>query len=914
MAKMKLGEHIGIVAVGVLCSGVGFGHVRAADISTDDGLTLRLDGATGAVQAVMVDGKALPRLEGVWGGLSYRELKPVRKHEPKLIRNIDFDNGAEVWAKVANANWEEGEAVAAGRRTDGGADGSQFYVRLGDKQRYGHGVGFKERVPVQPGGVYEISWYARVPSKAASFIVYLRLFDQAGKDVTEDTPTPGKWSFSPWTTTHYQYPIGPKTANTWERLSRTYLVPEGVTHLQVALCLWRGDYVDADSVRVTHIGQGGWLKVKHPTGGLSAPKHNARLLSQHSALPDDDLVFILRYVPGPDHIRVEGEVRDTHKPPRDRALQVRYTLPVGAEGWWWHDDIRTRRRIEGTTVYRNTFSCAGHAVSRYPFSSIDDGSVGLALGVPLDWPRIENREFSLSHGYRTLFDLGLSPLTTKIGAGKATFAFVIYRTDGQWGFRSAVARYYRMFPHFFVKRAQREGCWLFPVRPSEIPVPEDFGLTFWEGFSGSSKERACAREHGIYIFPYTEAWGVRQPLPGVKEREDAPPYEERLATLEEWAADRTSVKKWRGAPRWETARAVLNSLPQEADGRAPFSMDKYGAWAQWWRTNPDPDLPQPNRWSICREHRIDAVLPHADGIYLDSVSPWLGAYENYRKEHIISADLPLTFGTETGRPCLVGAMSHYEFIAWLADHLHEQGKLVHANMFGDAHRFYAHLADVFGSEVGSSGGNRRLSQVESDAVAVMRRTYAYRKPTTNLLQEGNYRKPVPALTREQVEQYIDHQTFYGFYPGIATTGGEEKPGYRNWKRYFRSPEQFEHDRDLFKKYIPIIRRINTAGWEPITHARTSDENVIVERFGRWGKRGLFFTLRNQAEQGKNCTVTIQLVALGAKREDLGSVFAKDLVSDFRAEAKANGAEDGIGFQLTLQPAHTAVISVSGRAE
>ena len=602
---MKLSECIAIVAVVALCFAVGVGHVRAADISTEDGLTLRLNDATGMVEAVMIDGKALPRLEGVRGGLSYRELEPVRKHEPMLIRNIDFENGAEVWAKVANANWE---------------------------------------------------------------------------------------------------------------------------------------------------------------------------------------------------------------------------------------------------------------------------------------------------------------------AGKATFAFVIYRTDGQWGFRSAAARYYEMFPRFFLKRAEREGCWLYPVRPSEIPDPEDFGLVFWESFSDISKEKAGALEHGIYILPYTEVWGVRQSLPGMKEREDAPAYEEVLATLEKWAADRTSVKRWRGAPRWETAQAVLNSLPRQADGRAPFSMDKYASWAQWWRTNPDPDLPQPNRWSICREHMIDPMLSQADGIYLDSVMSSACAYESYRKEHISCTDFPLTFSTETGRPCLSGIMSSYEFIAWLADYLHPQGKLLHMNIASDTYRLCAHFADVLGSEVGSSGEKRRLNHVESDAVCVMRRTYAYRKPTTNLLQEGNYRKPVPALTREQVEQYINHQTFYGFYPGISTIGGEEKPGYAGWKRYFRSPEQFERDRDLFKKYIPIIRRINAAGWEPITYARTFDKDVIVERFGSWEKRDLHFTLRNQAEQEKSCTVTIQLVALGAKREDLDSISVKDLISDFRADGKATGAEDGIGFQLTLQPVHTAVISVSGRME
>jgi len=91
-----------------------------------------------------------------------------------------------------------------------------------------------------------------------------------------------------------------------------------------------------------------------------------------------------------------------------------------------------------------------------------------------------------------------------------------------------------------------------------------------------------------------------------------------------------------------------------------------------------------------------------------------------------------------------------------------------------------------------------------------------------LLQEGDYRKPKPPITHEQVLEYVKHQTFYGFYPAISTGGGEKAPGYRGWKRYFRSPEFYERDLCIYQKYLPVIRRINRAAWEPITHATASD--------------------------------------------------------------------------------------------
>ena len=144
------------------------------------------------------------------------------------------------------------------------------------------------------------------------------------------------------------------------------------------------------------------------------------------------------------------------------------------------------------------------------------------------------------------------------------------------------------------------------------------------------------------------------------------------------------------------------------------------------------------------------MLPHADGIYLDSVSHWLASYHNCRRGHLAATGFPLTFDPAAAKPALCGLFSMYEFIDWLAADLHAQGKLVHANIFGVAIRFYAHLTDVLGSEVGSSGRNRRLYEVEDDETSCMRRTFAYRRPTTNLLQEGSYRKPAPPITHELV--------------------------------------------------------------------------------------------------------------------------------------------------------------------
>ena len=870
-----------------LCLGTGrrgFG----ADLSTADGLTLRLGDGSGAVEAVVVGGRKLALIQGQRGGLSYREMMPLSKHEPRELARIEFERGRATWAKMTHKDWREGGRGVVVRRDDGGAGGSRGYIRLGEKQQYGHGVAFESPVRVEPNMLCEISWAGRVPSAEATYIVYIRLFDEQGQDITEGTRPPGKWLYSPHSKTHYQGPIKATKPNTWERLARSYLVPGAARVLDVALCLWRGNYVDADSFGVAATGRGGWLSPKAVGGWLPSP--STETAGQHyTSQTDDGLSFSVQYVPKTDHIWVQAEVRDTHKPAQDRALQVYYTLPIHAPGWWWHDDIRSRRRIEGDAVYAHNTRSASHEVSLYPFSAVNDDRTGLALAAPMDWPRMERRQYSLGRGFGTSVDLGLSSRTTKLGAGRATFAFAIYRIDPEWGFRSAAERYYRVFPHLFTKRVEREGCWLFPVRPREIPQPEDFGLTFWEGFSNDPKERAYAREHGIYILSYIRPRQMSQALRGVKDRSAMPSHDEMRSLLRSWAEDKSSTLKWNRGPRHEVAQAVLNSLPEKADGRAPFHFSHYDVWAHVWLVNTDPDVPAPNCALACKRYKIDPVLPHADGIYVDNV--FVAGHENYRHSHLAQADVPLSFSMETGRPVLLGAMSFYEFLAWLSDYMHKQGKLVQFNTEERAYRFYGHLADVLGQEVGSlTGGPRRLHEVETDAVCNLRRTYAYHKPLTNLLQEGDFRSPVPPLTQGQVEQYLKHQTFYGFYPGIATAGGEERPGYRGWKRYFRSPEQFERDRGLFKKYIPVIRRINRAGWEPVTYAHSSEPKIALERFGSWEAGDLHFTLRNQSPERRRGAVRVMLGKARGAAQALGRAVVTELLS---------------GRQLSMEPAQEA---------
>lgn len=864
-----------VVVVYIACT------THAVEMKTSDGLALRLSDRTGYVEAVEIAGQTLPLLQPRFP-VSVRELKPMESRK-NLVPNPGLEEGVatvDSWPHLG-----EGAArVTEFNHTTGGKYCGKLAAPPGASESSPANTGqFRSIViPAKPNTLYGFRAWGLVPKGSSGGNVFIVEMDAAGNIIWE-----GKY--------HVQHCLGwrESTDGQWVQREMSFVTKPNCAQFHIYANIWKGYGVfyfdDVELFDLTDL----WNELTLAPQRIISSS-DGKTWTQRIFAPDANLALELRYSVHNAHIWIDMAVQDMHQPVKHRALQIRYILPIDLQGWTWHDDGRRFRLINRTEkMYENSIPVASSCISRYPFTSVTKGKTGLSLAVPMDPLRIQNLLYTVGQGYMSTMDVGLSPLTKKLGEGKASLSLLIYTHDGEWGFRAAAQKYYEIFPNYFLKRAQREGVWFYVVPPRSIPYIEDFGLTFYEGGPFNESDTAFAREKGIYILPYTEPWGARQVFPKAINKEDLPPYEERLAQLKKWAEDRDSPDKLLRGPRWEIAQAILNSLPYDKYGRAPFSVDKYGAWAHWWRTMTNPHLPKPNRGETCWRYEIEPVLPSSDGIYLDSVTLWLANFLNFREEHYPSAETPLLFDPLSGRPAMLGMASHYEFMKWLADKLHAQGKLVHMNIFAETYRFCAHLADVLGSEVGSSGRKRNLADVESDECSLLRRMLAYQKPTSNLLQEGNYTTPVPELSQAEVEQYIKHQMFYGFYPGIATIGGEDKPGYIGWKRYFGMPAQYERDRALFKKYIPLIKQLCAAGWEPVTLAKTSNEYVFIERYGSLEKNNLHFTLRNIGEKAEHFSITLQL-------PDADKLIVRDLLT---------GAVLSANVEMTLPPKESSVIRV-----
>ncbi len=858
---------------------------RSAEWATDDGLAVTLDDATGAPVGVTVGAADLPRPAGGTAGLAFREYvrNPVGAGVPRLSLSFEEESGD--WVSAAMENWAVAEPYA--ERLTGEAAGGTGFLRIGDGTKPGAGMAATGRVPVGPDEVFTLSWQARCPDVAMSYILCLRFYDAGGRDVTETTAAPGGWQYSPYSKAHYRTDLRNTKPDTWEPFVCEGTAPAGAAAMGLSLRVYRDGALqaDIDDLRVV-VSPSRWSTLQPVEGRVT---RTAEGLRQEAHAAEAGLRFVVDYTSPGGRLQAAVQVAATDPDRARRCLRLVYRLPVALAGWTWSGDPRLERNIEQTGLYENPVSVAGHPLSRYPLASVHDGRVGLAMAVPADIPALQSLSADAG-GLQMAADLGLSPEAPRAGS---TVGLVLCRHAPEWGFRAALERYYVFSPELFEVRTRTHGAWLYPSPDLAMPDAQDFGFAFHECGEAGNEVRAFCRERGIALLRYIEPWGVRQTFPAAQTPADLPPYEDRLAQVEGWAQGPPTDDRWIGVPRSLMARALLNSMLTGPDGRGAFQVDKYTHWAHWWQLNTDPDLPSPNRAGVTFEYEVEPALELADGIYVDSVSFWPTVFDDHDPLHLAGADCPLSFSLETGTPVVSSAWSRDEFLASLHERVKARGKLLMLNLFPPATRLYGRFGDITGCE---------LAGPQDDASALEQRVYAYHRPLTNLLQwRFAVLNRVPAMTPDQMREYLENQLLYGFDPGISTAGGGTEEGYAGMHRYFRVAELYERDRALFRQYTPIFAALDAAGWEPVTRARAERTEVLVERFGRPGGP-LYLTVHNAGPEAAQVRLSLEgkwwREALGAEH-----LAATELLSG----ASLPVTSDPASVQLDLGPRRTAVL-------
>jgi len=556
-----------------------------------------------------------------------------------------------------------------------------------------------------------------------------------------------------------------------------------------------------------------------------------------------------RLSPSSSGIRIRCNVKSTVR--ADRALVFRWIFPVAGRGWYWSGKLGEHRPVTGVERLENVVE-AGVRTSRhgglntaefggvgngsygdrvgmgrfspYPLASLVSKETGVGIGIDLENPVFYRLCYLRGRGLAVEFDLGLSPKTLKFPC-QANLAWVVFKVDPEWGFRSAIQQYYRLFPGCFRNRVERQGIWMPFTDITSVKDYQDFGFAFHEtNLKAGGKKRGKVtiadvdREIGVYSFQYVEPWDIQ-----IAAEKGSLDYDAAVSAAYPPEPHRTQILRSVAFDPWD--QWLIRVM------WAPWFPTEY---AISYTTNPDPDLGPGSRYAFIRHHTIDPALEAGfDGIYFDSWEFFWPFDLNYRVDHLNVADYPLCFSSslDKPRPAVWHYASEYEMGRAVADELHTQGKLTMGNGFYRI-PFTAGIMDLFGCEFEWPG-----KVEERDERWAYFRTMAAAKPIVVLLNRGMYsdyftKKPYPGY-----DIYFREALFWGVYPSFFSPDAARNP-------YWRNPDAYETGRPFFRRYIPLIKEVAGAGWQPVTGAVCDKRQVRIERFGDGSSGAVYFTLRD----------------------------------------------------------------------
>ncbi|UCC99574.1 MAG: hypothetical protein JSW66_06750 [Phycisphaerales bacterium] len=521
---------------------------------------------------------------------------------------------------------------------------------------------------------------------------------------------------------------------------------------------------------------------------------------------------------------------------KDRAITLLYAVPLSPRDCRWLQDPRRSLTVEPGREYMNAGRSSAGAngrLSRYPFAAVAVARRGVALGIDMAKPAFFRAGYNAGSGELFLaYDVGLTPekSTAHLRFCKFTFA-------PAWGFRAALARYYEIFPESFRCRTPEQGLWMPFAKISDVNDWRDFGFKFKEG----TNETVWDDKHEIITFRYTEpmTWWMRMP-------------QEMPRTLEAALAEARRLADEKADPR---ARAFLAGGFHNQDGRCPARLlDTPWCDGAVWSINSMPKIEGDftdfkNKWNAELRERLYGPGANArlDGEYIDSSEGYVTEELDFRREHFAATQTPLTFSSDSRQPSIFRGLIVFEYVRAIARDVHAMDRLMMANSTPHRLCWLAPLVDVMGTETNWNPSG--AWQPMADGELLYRRSLCKGKPYCFLMNTR-----FEQFSRELVEKYMKRSLAYGMFPGFFSHNASQG-------HYFRRPELYERDRALFRKYVPLCKRIAEAGWEPITFAHSSDRRVYVERFGE-----RFFTVFNDSSEQRTVTVKLERDAPQNSRE------------------------------------------------
>ncbi len=577
-------------------------------------------------------------------------------------------------------------------------------------------------------------------------------------------------------------------------------------------------------------------KIKPITGTLK--QQNDKLI-YNSVF--ENLEFKTTYESKGEYIETNIEIKNKQR--EEKAMDLYFLLPIKNDNWIWWDDIRNHREIQNG-IYEMTITAdesSNLPLSIYPTSAITNKDIGLSIAIPLSKPRIFRIFYDTNlNKFGISFSLGLSPLTK---FNTVNFTIYLYKCNAEWGFRSALDRYYKFFPQYFNKT-------IGPMFMNVSNPLADFGVRCIQGhyyYDNAARKLKYLNENNTYAFEYTLPNDYRA-VSIQNTSDDTPDYEEFLGLLDFYVHDNDPFKslKTMGAKNSTILDGNNDIIMSDIIKGPEWVPDK---WVAGFPLNTDPELPGFNIADAMITAIIQTAFDNAekynariDGVKMDGFIK-SSRYIDMNTSRFCYADHPLTYSPNNFKPGISGITSMIEYIdflaAWLEEH-HPGTKLVGNCIEMGASSFGFPYLSAFPFEASS------IYRWNFDEVNLnYRRSMAYHRPvmahqTAKLYDEQGH------ILMEYLYKYVNMSMFYGIYPLM--------------KGSFFNECNYETARPLYKKIIPIIDQLYLAGWEPITYARTDKDNVFVERFG--GNTSVYFTIGNNYSNSQQYKLTVDLDKIG----------------------------------------------------
>lgn len=621
----------------------------------------------------------------------------------------------------------------------------------------------------------------------------------------------------------------------------------------------------------------------------------------------DDLTLWATFTPSSaGFVEVSGELLS--KVESDRALILRYVLPLPAEGSKFQNSL-------SKTVYVNeTTSALGAAI---PIAAMTGNNWGVSLAIPPTFPCCFGMT-GTREGLGIEIYLGLSPEVSGF-PNRARFTFIIDKAHPEWGFRSALSQYYDHYPEYYEPRMDRAGFWNWndpagiesankhEIIEKALPLYAAHGLT-----RSDSYDRQLKRDntYGVNSFRYIIV-GQRE-ITDLPELPDGAENAQRVFDefKSRWEAEGGSGRlhdKYSAIDRNKNiVEQIESSTVFNDDGnfRIRVRDTVWGGNSITYVQNPNPYLYEDEGRVTVGGFALDMVKQWfrkdpADGVHIDSIGSQWPSCMNFRREHFRYARYPLTFD-KNGTVGLHNRISHYEFMESVRDAALEYDKFIfanggdiyslpnmdeHYNSLENSRFFLTSLIDIGGREI----THELLSRERLEAFRIC----LGRKIMTAIL----YIWTDPDVVEDQMNRALPFTVFTA-----------PNRFFRDQISYLLADNGFARDQELLKWFSEKVRMLHEAGWQPVTHGRTDAPSVVCERYGTGDV--FYFPLVNLGRETVEVNLSIDLGALHISPVQGEAFYFTEVARGAKLEPSVVDKTAIIPLRLNPNEAHIVKLSRS----